>query len=85
MLTMKNSLQDYTETEFLEILEQTIEAEEEDVDTLADFFEEHVRHPKGCDLLFYPTKCGIEDTSQAVIDELKRWYAEQGLLCFKSE
>ncbi|WP_036759461.1 bacteriocin immunity protein [Photobacterium halotolerans] len=85
MLTMKNSLQEYTESEFFEILEQTIDADEEDVDVLLDFFDEKVQHPKGYGLLTHPTMCGIEDSPQAVINELKRWYAEQGLPCFKSE
>ncbi|HBC3835328.1 bacteriocin immunity protein [Vibrio parahaemolyticus] len=82
---MLNNLYDYTESEFLKLL---VESETDDydpskLDELVLFFNETVKHPDGSDLLMYPSSCGIEDNPNAVIAELKRWYASQGLPCFK--
>ena len=85
-MQIKNSLDEYTETEFLNLLIETESGcPPEVIDKLVYFFKYNIKHPDGSDLLMYPTRCGIEDSSEAVISELKRWYAEQGLPCFKSE
>lgn len=82
---MKSSLQDYTELDFLNLL---IDSEKDDfddelLDELVDFFNSVIRHPKGSALLTHPSMVGIDDTPEAIIVELKRWYSEQGLPCFK--
>ncbi len=82
---MKNSLQEYTEKEFLQLL---FESEydnypTEDLDNLVIFFNEKIAHPSGSDLIMYPTSIEIEDTPKSIVREIKRWYDEQGLKCFK--
>ncbi|WP_425608797.1 bacteriocin immunity protein [Vibrio brasiliensis] len=42
-----------------------------------------MEHPSGSDLITPPTMLGIEDSSEAVIQELKRWYENKGIQCFK--
>lgn len=82
---MKNKLQDYTESEFLQLLlaSEELDFRDDDLDYLVIFFNEKINHPKGSALLTHPTMLGIEDSSEAIIEELKRWYKEQGKLCFK--
>lgn len=82
---MKNKLQDYTESEFLQLLlaSEELDFSDDDLDYLVIFFNEKINHPNGSALLTHPTMLGIEDSSEAIIEELKRWYKEQGKLCFK--
>ena len=82
---MRDSLHDYTEQEFLELL---LESEADDfdpekLDELVAFLNTKVSHPSGSDLIMYPTMLGLEDSSEAAVHELKRWYTEQGIPCFK--
>ncbi|MBD8514573.1 bacteriocin immunity protein [Photobacterium sp. CAU 1568] len=84
---MLNKFTDYTEAEF-QILLDKIYAENRDdnlLDEVVYYFNSEIIHPEGSALLTHPTMIGIEDSPEAVISELKRWYAEQGLPCFKSE
>ncbi len=83
MLNLKNKISDYTEIEFIELLEAYMTCSEEDDDIFLDWFEEKVIHPKSSDLLTHPTICGIEDSPKAMTAEIKRWYVVQGLPCFK--
>ena len=82
---MKSSLKDYTELEFLDLLSKSEEFDfdAEELDELVYFFNTKIKHPKGSELITHPTMSGIEDSPQAVIAELKRWYREQGLPLFK--
>lgn len=82
---MKSGLLDYTEKEFLALL---LSAEDDDfpddeLDKLVYFFNKSTAHPRGSALLTHPTMVGIEDSPEAIIAELKRWYSEQGMPCFK--
>ncbi len=81
---MKNSLQDYTEQEFLKLIQNvhTGTATNQEVEALVRFFD-MTGHPEGSALLTHPKMVGIDDTPEAMVDELKRWYAEQGIKCFK--
>ncbi|SHG17562.1 bacteriocin immunity protein [Vibrio gazogenes] len=93
MLNLKSKLTDYTESEFFRFLQEFYEDTDTNalpddefddyISTLAKHFTEVVNHPKGNALIFHPSTCGINDSSEAVIQELKRWYTEQGLPCFK--
>ncbi len=82
---MKNSIQEYTEKEFLELLfeSESDNYSAEDLDDLVVFFNEKIGHPSGSDLIMYPTSIEIEDTPESIVREIKRWYAEQGIKCFK--
>ncbi|MGF1727948.1 bacteriocin immunity protein [Photobacterium nomapromontoriensis] len=87
----KNKLSDYTEQEFLDLLEKGFDGSftpdelDKYTDELVLFMKFNTEYPQGSDLLFCPRKLGIEDSSEAVIEELKRWYTEQGLPCFKDD
>ena len=82
---MKNKLQDYTESEFLQLLLASGELDfsDDDLEDLVIFFNEKINHPKGSSLLTHPSMVGIEDSPEAIIEELKRWYTENGQDCFK--
>ncbi|MGC9462369.1 bacteriocin immunity protein [Vibrio genomosp. F10] len=82
---MRNSLQEYTESEFLELLVRSEEIDfgDKELEALVVFFNEKIEHPNGSTLITHPTMLGIEDSSEAIIAELKRWYDEKGKACFK--
>ncbi|HCP30523.1 bacteriocin immunity protein [Pseudomonas fulva] len=46
-------------------------------------FERLVQHPATSNLIYRPHRVGIQSSPQAVVDEVKRWRAEQGLPGFK--
>jgi phage gp45-like len=82
----KNLISDYTESEFLEFVTSICSGdhtEEEDIKNVQKF-EALSEHPDGSDLLFYP-KEGREDTSEAVVQEVKEWRAANGKPGFKQE
>ncbi|SIO95218.1 bacteriocin immunity protein [Vibrio spartinae] len=81
-MKLKDSLQDYTENEFLITLEWFWDGEGSEEDEFVYQFNQIVRHPEKSALLTHP-KSHQEDSPEGVIQELKRWYAEQGLPCFK--
>ncbi|MIG40630.1 bacteriocin immunity protein [Salmonella enterica subsp. enterica] len=89
-MEFKNNLEDYTEDEFIELLNNFFEPPEElHGDKLSKFIGDLVshfiritQHPDGSDLIFYPSE-DREDNPQGIVDELKRWRASQGLGCFK--
>lgn len=86
-LTLKAKLKDYTESEFLQLLlaSEELDFSDDDLDESVNFFNEKINHPKGNALLTHPTMLGIEDSSEAIIEELKRWYHEKGQSCFKDQ
>ncbi len=85
---MKNSLQDYTEQEFLDELTKILDDDDKYdpslIDDLVEYFNTKIAHPSGSALITHPSHVGIDDTTDAIISEIKRWYAEQGLECFKN-
>ncbi|WP_282248634.1 bacteriocin immunity protein [Vibrio campbellii] len=80
----KKSISDYTEREFLHFTKDIYECNgsEEEIEQWVNDFIELVAHPESSDLIFYPPD-DREDSPEAVIEELKRWYKEQGKPCFK--
>ncbi len=56
--------------------------------TEEDFFVERfnqiVKHPKKSDLMF-DTNLPYGKTVESIVNEIKRWYKEQGLPCFKDD
>ncbi|HEX8589937.1 bacteriocin immunity protein [Pseudomonas sp.] len=82
----KSLISDYTEKEFLEFVDSICNGdhtEEEDIKNVQKF-EALTEHPDGSDLLFYP-KEGREDSSEAVVQEVKEWRAANGKSGFKQE
>ncbi len=80
---MKNNLLNHTENEFLKLIQNVHNgtATNQEVEALVSFFYT-TGHPEGSALLTHPKMVGIDDTPEAMVAELKRWYAEQGLTCF---
>jgi hypothetical protein len=83
---MKNKFGDYTESEFLALLQTIIshEGTEKEIDTLVFHFEEISEHPSGSDLIFYPED-DVDDSAEGITRALKEWRAVQGLPGFKDE
>ncbi|HFD0647971.1 bacteriocin immunity protein [Vibrio parahaemolyticus] len=83
---MKNCLLNYTESEFLKLILDihTGTASDQDVERLVSFLDT-TDHPEGSALLTHPKMIGIEDTPEAMVAELKRWYTEKGQPCFKDQ
>ncbi|EBY0372513.1 bacteriocin immunity protein, partial [Salmonella enterica] len=93
MYDFKEKINDYTECEFLEMLEEIINATSKDkslkgkklenyLDALVDHFIEITEHPAQSDLIFYPED--PEDSeSQNILKIVKEWRRSQGLPLFK--
>ncbi|MDO6709075.1 bacteriocin immunity protein [Photobacterium sp. 1_MG-2023] len=86
MTFLKNSITEYSESEFLNFIELICDNDltEKEEDALIRHFAKVVHHPSGTDLIFWP-KEGDDDSPEGILLEIKRWYAEQGLPCFKPE
>lgn len=92
MTVFKDSIEQYTETEFLEFLDSYFsEVERLSGDELDEYtrkyvkhFEKITEHPDKSDVLFYP-KEGQEDSSEGVLKEVKDWRAANGKPGFKPE
>ncbi len=84
---IKENLQNYNENEFYHLLESAFSGNisDEQLGSLVYFFSTSIEHPGKRNLIVDPELCGIEDSPEAVITEIKRWYAEQGLKCFKDD
>ncbi|WP_207389333.1 bacteriocin immunity protein [Marinobacter halodurans] len=81
----KDCINDYSEQEFLKILKEFWEGDISEVeeDEFVQSFNEIIEHPEKSDLIFYPPD-NRDDSPEGVINELKRWYREQGKACFRA-
>ena len=84
---LKNSISEYTEAEFIALLEELAKEDEEaESDDRADLlllhFEKICEHPAGSDLIYYPEP-GADSSPQSVTKIVKEWRAAQGLPGFK--
>ncbi len=81
---MKNTISDYTENEFVDLLQRIISHDntQPEVDKLVFHFEEVSEHPAGSDLIFYPED-GADDSAAGITQTVKEWRAAQGLPGFK--
>ncbi|MBK4989842.1 bacteriocin immunity protein [Pseudomonas sp. S60] len=86
---MQEKISDYTEQEFFRLVYGIYHADpvlypsDRAHSSGIIKFEKLSEHPKGCDVIFKPSKVGIKDSPQAIVDEVKRWRQEQGLPGFK--
>ncbi|ALR95643.1 bacteriocin immunity protein [Vibrio alginolyticus] len=82
----RTSITDYTESEFLSLVEQIFKenvAETDDVlDELLELFETITEYPDGSDLIYYP-ESPEDDTPENIVRIVKGWRQSQGLPCFK--
>ncbi|WP_234913595.1 bacteriocin immunity protein [Vibrio anguillarum] len=82
---MVKSITDYTEIEFLELLNIIISAEGSDEyqDELLENFIATTEHPDGSDLIYYPEN-PEDGTPENIVRIVKEWRLSQSLPCFKS-
>lgn len=83
---MKNTLSDFSEREFLELLRKVFDADFPTPDEYDDAVHEVVRlaeHPKGTDIIFYP-ESGVDDSPEGALEFIKAWRTANGLPGFKS-
>ncbi|EPC03251.1 hypothetical protein L861_23360 [Litchfieldella anticariensis FP35 = DSM 16096] len=100
-LPLKFNFEEYTESEFREFMKEMFAAmsselggthEERDryLTKLVRHFVLVTEHERGTDVIFYPEPpppkdVDIEQMIEHIIEEVKRWRAEQGLPGFKEE
>ncbi|ECF5952868.1 bacteriocin immunity protein [Salmonella enterica subsp. salamae] len=93
MFNFKENVADYTEKEFIELLEEIVNATSKDkslkgkklekyLDTLVDHFIKITGHPKKGDLIFYPNP-PEDGEPEKIIKIVKEWRRSQGLPLFK--
>ncbi|EAB6844175.1 bacteriocin immunity protein [Salmonella enterica] len=93
MFNFKENVADYTEKEFIELLEEIVNATSKDkslkgkklekyLDTLVDHFIKITGHPKKADLIFYPNP-PEDGEPEKIIKIVKEWRRSQGLPLFK--
>ncbi|AZC30323.1 bacteriocin immunity protein [Pseudomonas chlororaphis] len=85
---MKNSFSDYTEAEFIELLEELLKEDmEAEIDIRADalllHFKNISQHPAGSDLIYYPEN-GSSGSPEEVTRIVKEWRKANGLPGFKT-
>lgn len=92
-ITLKDRLEDYTEKEFLDILnefrkstrkEKNLNGKKLDdyLDKLMDNFILVTEHPKGSDLIVYPEN-DADGEPLKIIEIIKEWRRSKGLALFK--
>jgi len=84
---LKESFSDYTEDEFVRLLEELFKEDASESDELADVLLLHFRkvsqHPSGSDLIYYPED-GADTSAEGITRTVKEWRAANGLPGFKS-
>jgi protoporphyrinogen oxidase len=83
----KNSITEYTEAEFVELLQELAKEDaqastDDRADLLLLHFEKISEHPAGSDLIYYPEP-GADSSPAGVTKIVKQWRAAQGLPGFK--
>lgn len=81
---MKSKYSDYTESEFVALLQSIIshDGTEQEIDRLVFHFEDMSEHPAGSDLIFYPEE-GADESAEGITQTVKKWRAAQGLPGFR--
>ncbi len=83
---MKNSITDFSEVEFLQLVEEIFKENVSDTDDVLDElleqFEDITQHPDGTDLIYYP-ETPEDGTPENIVRIVKEWRLAQGLACFK--
>lgn len=85
-MTLKSTISDYTEEEFIGLLQRIIgnDESEEVENRLVHHFNTICGHPAGSDLIFY-SEDGADDSAEGITRTLKEWRATQGLPGFKEK
>jgi hypothetical protein len=85
MTTIRDTLQKYTEEEFLTLITEICDdvGSEEYQDIILENFRVVSEHPSGSDLIYYP-ESGIEQSPAKILEQIKEWRAQNGKPGFKS-
>ncbi|APV39145.1 bacteriocin immunity protein [Pseudomonas frederiksbergensis] len=85
-MTIKSSVSDYTEEEFIGMLQRILgnDESEEEENKLVHHFNTICGHPAGSDLIFYPED-DADDSAESITRKIKEWRAAQGLPGFKEK
>lgn len=85
-MNAKEKISDYSETEFLELLneimKENIAETDEDLDLLLEHFEKITEHPEGTDLIYY-AQSDADSTPEEITKKIKEWRTANGLPGFK--
>ncbi|MEQ4923271.1 bacteriocin immunity protein [Proteus hauseri] len=84
-MELKNSISDYTEAEFLKLLQgicNVTTSNEEEHKSWVRHFVKLSEHPRGNGLIYYP-KDGEDDSPAGILNTVKRWRAQNGKPGFK--
>lgn len=92
MNLFKDTIEKYTESEFLAFLEAMMANPDnlkgrdfgKRVEKFVEHFKKVTEHPEGSDVIFYP-KEGQEDSPKGILKEVKQWRAANGKPGFKRE
>lgn len=80
------SISDYTEDQFIRLIEQILIEDASETDELADklllHFRKIVGHPSGMDLIYHP-EIGADDSPEGITETVKRWREANVLPGFK--
>jgi hypothetical protein len=84
MIALKNSLSEYSESEFLELIKEICSAAGTEVyqDELLENFIEVTGNPAASDWIYYPED-GEDDSPNGILQTVKAWRSAQGLQGFK--
>lgn len=86
-MELKSKLEDYTESEYLAVIERLFEGKFASERKHDEFVENIVltsEHPNGTGVLYYPEE-GVEDSPTGVLTAIKTWRAANGKPGFKAE
>ncbi|MBE8614712.1 bacteriocin immunity protein [Morganella morganii] len=86
-MKLKNSISDYTEAEFLKLLQVICNVEtssEEEHKSLVRHFVKLSEHPRGNGLIYHPND-GEDDSPAGILKTVKEWRAQNGKPGFKQE
>lgn len=85
---MKKNFADFTEAEFIQLMQEIRAANQtapdEILDPLLKQFCEITEHPDGTDLIYYPED-GADNSNEGITQTVKEWRAAQGLPGFKEK
>jgi len=85
-MKLKNSISDYTESEFIDFLneidKENVAETDDKLDVLLNHFEKITEHPSGTDLLYY-AQSDADSTPTAITKIVKEWRAKNGKSGFK--
>ncbi|WP_405119920.1 bacteriocin immunity protein [Pseudomonas leptonychotis] len=83
---MNKTIADYTEREFIELLENLIadcgSAPDDQLADLLERFEHLTGHPAGSDLIYYPEP-GSDTSAEGIAETVKKWRESNGYSGFK--